>query len=146
MPTSTERYQERETSTIKVQILDLSKCNQSALEYMLKNNKEDETPIGAETGYTWGIVTTNDGIYCLCSEGVGQHNPVTESDKISLDYYPKYEKSIAILPSVQVHLSDKHLMECATNEFVPLEDFIRKFGSRLETNYYTWKRQLEGVL
>jgi hypothetical protein len=68
------------------------------------------------------------------TEGVGWQ----ESEKDGLvPFYVEYGYGGSGCHKVSVH--PRVIKECLTDEVVDLSEFIRTFGSRLDSNFYTWK-------
>ena len=132
---------QRPTSSIMVQVLDVTPLEQSALEYLKSHDHADA--IGAETRFKHGIVTTDEGVFHLCDEGVGDDNPITEDNPMEFFFYHRTEGGSAIMPSASIKIAD--LSKYATDEYVPLNEFIRTFGSRLDSNYFQWERKFQMV-
>jgi hypothetical protein len=131
----------RPASSIMVRILDVTTLEESALEYMKSHNHEDA--IKAETGYRHGIVTTNEGVFHLCDEGVGDDNPITDDNPVEFFFFQRTENSFAMMPTASIKIGN--LSEYVTDEYIPLNEFIRTFGSRLDSNYFQWERKFQMV-
>ena len=85
-----------------------------------------------------GYVMTESGLYCLCTEGVGDSNPITDTNKLELEMHPAWQGSFAMFPIGSIELTDTELIMLPTLREEPLEEFIRSFGRRLEANYSIW--------
>ena len=132
---------QRPEASIMVQVLDVTPLEQSALEYLKSHDHEDA--IGAETRMKHGIVTTTDGVFHICDEGVGDDEPITEGHPTEFFFYHRTVGGSAIMPSASIKISD--LSKYATDEYVPLNEFIRTFGSRLDSNFFEWERKFQTV-
>jgi hypothetical protein len=140
-------------STVVVTPLDLSDVEESAAEYLTKHREVDgkSAVTKTSTGHTWGIVETPHGIYALCTEGVGPDHPITDEKPLTVElwvreYADTEQDFISMFPACSQKLRPDDLRERATGEPVPLEDFIRTFGGRLEANYSGWRVLLEKAL
>ena len=74
-------------------------------------------------------------------EGVIVTQPVSEDNPIKVDVrsYTKQDGGgtlISMLPKWRVTLQGDDLVEYFSDEGVPLEDFVRSFGQRLESNFW----------
>lgn len=134
-------------SNVVVKVLDLSKLEQEAFDYLKRKNIE-ESYTRCESRFNWGIVETSNGLYALCDEGVGPGKPITEEHPLFLEFHGKSDQSFSLFPIVGSSVNDKELKELPVKEEKNLANFIRTFGSRLETNFNEWNSTLEnaGVL
>lgn len=140
---------ERTPSTVLVQPLDLSGTYPAALEYINGHGK----PLATEVHVSprWGIVETPRGLYALCTEGVGNSRPITDEEPLDVDVYVSKSKDdgekqfISMYPSASLKLGPEELRSYASGDKVPLHDWIRSFGARLEANYSGWRRALEAA-
>jgi len=137
----------RTQSNVKVNILDLSTIEENALTFINENLlKDKEQATGADVfGGTHGVVETDEGIYYLCSEGVGNNTPISEDNPIVFDIYHRTETGIGIFPSCSYKLRIDKLDEHMSDSYVPLNEFIRSFGARLDDNFYQWERKLANI-
>lgn len=80
------------------------------------------------------VVVGDKGLATLCSEGVGWF--VDDNGKVPVDYFTTRTVGYLDIPVEDIPslLSDKR---------IDLSDFIRSFGSRLETNFSIWKSQVK---
>ena len=75
---------EREESTVMVELLDFENHKVEALAYWHdQGNEADRMTITN----SHGVVVTDDGVFALCSEGVGSENPVTSEKPFILDFH-----------------------------------------------------------
>lgn len=142
---------------IKVTVLDLSAYEAEGLEYLRAHARTDielgkddvRLPEGIRLGESYGIVDTARGLYALCTEGVGPDTPVTDEKPLKVDIYvTKYEgdgeqRFIEMFPKATLSLTPAQLREAKTEQEIPLDEFIRSFGARLEANYEQWRMLLE---
>jgi hypothetical protein len=99
---------------------------------------KETTPAPAFAPYA---VAERDGhVWVVCNEGVGWD--VTEDEPLTVDLYPQRPGHIAILPKWQAGLGPDEVRELATGEEIDLADLVRRFGGRLESNFWTWHRKL----
>ena len=104
-------------------------------------SKEDEPEFIAERldHRDYGYVLTKNGLFAFCTEGVGSEAAITEDNKLNIDLYPRYsENSSSGMPVGSLELTDTELIMLPTLREVPLEEFIRTFGRRLDCNYNIW--------
>lgn len=94
-----------------------------------------------EVSFAPYAVAEHDGeLYVICVEGVGWH--VTDENPLSVDLFRKKPNTIAIMPSLQAKLDPAEVRELTTSTEIDLADLIRRFGSRLEANFWIWHRTL----
>jgi hypothetical protein len=132
--------------------LDLSALEADALEYVNQHREIDEKePLsGVHVGHQWGIVDTPLGLYALCDEGVGRARPVSDEHPALMDIYEDAHQNeygetyLSIVPCATLRATEADLRKAAEDgEQVPLQEFIRTFGARLDQNYEEWRRTLE---
>jgi len=150
---------ERIESTVTVHLFSLTEAdNAKNLAYYHAQQKSKDAeyqpgfvelnPLG-----TYGYVDTADGMFVLVNEGVGASDPLKDDEKMVIELYAStYENAehegsytFGMFPTVGIQLTPVEIQQRATGETVPLHDFIRKFGSRLESNYRMWKNALEAA-
>ena len=101
----------------------------------------------------WAITRTPIGIYAICEEGVGPSKTLEEGSlDIEFWFESKPQKTdtgerrtMSIFPELTLSLDSEDAVEYVdiTRDPVPLHEWIRTFGSRLEHNYYHWQETLE---
>lgn len=97
-----------------------------------------------ETGFGPYAVAEHGGtLYVLNTEGVGW--VVTDEDPLQLDLYKKTEGRISIFPSLRATLTPAEVRELVTDTEVDLADHVRRFGARLEDNFWLWFRRLSAA-
>ena len=139
---------QRVESTVKVNILDLSSLEENAIKFINENVvKDGDLAVSANAyGGTHGIVETDEGTYYLCSEGVGMDSPVTNDNPIVLEFHYNTESGgMSIFPACSMKLTIDKIDEVIADNYVPLHEFIRSFGSRLEDNYRQWDQKLRKI-
>jgi|7_EtaG_2_1085326.scaffolds.fasta_scaffold03534_7 hypothetical protein len=130
----------RTPTRIKVQVVDLSQIQATALERWKAQNPEatgQEVPLVFESYATVGYVEMPDGsLYVLDNEGVGALYTASEKDKaIKVALYPKWVGAVAIFPTMEGSYSVEGFKDLPVTETVLLSHFIRTFGDRLWHNY-----------
>jgi len=151
----------RTPTDIEVTVLDLSDVEAEALAYLRAHAQTDidlgkddvQMPSKVRVGEKTGVVETPDGsLYAFGTEGVGSSTPISDENPLVLDVYiTGYEERgdgfISMFPSAQSKLTAEQVRERMTDEKTNLADFIRTFGSRLDSNYESWRKLLarEGV-
>jgi len=105
----------------------------------LKGN--DATVSGVDISGKYGFVHTATGVYFLNSEGIGGF--VEDSNLAVVDAYSAWPggKSSG-MPTVCIKMKANEVLALPVKESVNLADFIRVFGSRLESNYNTVLKEL----
>ena len=146
-------------STVKVHLFSLTEADNAenlAVYHAQQKSKDAEyqpgfvelNPLG-----TYGYVDTADGMFVLDKDGVGASDPLKDGEKMFIQLHASTYKNAEhegphtfdISPSVVIQLTPVAIQQRATGETVLLHDFIRKFGSRLESNYRVWKNALEAA-
>jgi len=143
---------------IKVTVLDLSEFEAEGLKYLRAHAQTDielgkenvKMPAEVKTGETWGVVEIGGDLYALCTEGVGPDKPVTDETPLTLGLFVRrYEddsegkRFISMFPAATMKLKPAQLREAKTEQQIPLDEYIRSFGARLEANYEQWRMTLE---
>lgn len=97
-----------------------------------------------------GIIRYGDDVYWLDTEGVIVTQPIDEYNPIKLDIYTHKDKgngksSHSMFPKWQITLHGDTLETYISDEGVPLEGFVRRFGARLESNFWGIVEFLRGI-
>jgi hypothetical protein len=132
---------DREKSNITVTVPNLSGPLAQALESYNAKAKVKATKMETRGGDP-GYVMTKKGTFLFCEEGVGDNKPITETNPAVIEIYPGTDKTFAMFPCGTISLTDAELIMLPTAREAQLEDFIRSFGHRLESNYYQWLQAL----
>lgn len=85
--------------------------------------------------YTQGIVVTDKGIFHIDEEGVIRTKPISDEHPMAINFYLHYKDSFTLVPWATGKYAGIDLLKLVTGETVPLEKFVRSFGTRLECNY-----------
>ena len=142
----------RIASKYNVQLINFTPLNVQALDYVNNKETEENKPLSTDCKpmHGYGFIETDDGIYLVDSEGVGNSRPITKENPYHLSFYTERQDAddeskryISIFPSCEMPLQEKHLRKYATGDTQPLHEFIREFGDRLDTNYMNWERHLD---
>lgn len=135
------------TTGVMVEVLDLTDlCNRAVVRLQETDPSVTEVRID-----TWAKATAPDGtLYLLCSEGVG--TDTTEDDPIEIDIWKgdrtneDGSTTFDMFPALSAKLPPSAVAKYPVSHSVDLADFIRSFGARLESNFWTWHRTLtEGL-
>lgn len=128
----------REISGINVKVLNL----QPAIDNATKELGEGLKKMGIsklKSNDVIGFVETKKGIFMLDSEGIVQKKPLSDTNKWPVDLYGCANaegKSIMVaVPVAVMHICPASLADMPVSETIPLEEFVRSFGRRLEVNY-----------
>jgi hypothetical protein len=139
------RQQVRVPSKYTVQLLDFSQFNDEALGHY--NKDRDIKATACKTMNSHGFIDTDDGMFVLCSEGVGNKHPISEEHPYQLEFFNERKEEgvthLGIGPCLLMRFEEDDLRKCVTGETEPLHEFIRTFGDRLDTNYMTFERWLD---
>ena len=134
-------------SKYTVHLMDFTHLNDSALEHYNRNREEKAT--ACKTMYRHGFIVTDDGMFVLCDEGVGNKKPVSMENPYQLEFFNERKEEgtnttyMGIGPCLWMRMEEENLRECATGDTEPLHEFIRTFGDRLDTNYMNFERWLD---
>jgi hypothetical protein len=146
---------EREKSNVKVRRIDFAGIEADATKSLNDNLErygitvEEGEEVRAHIHNDWGIVETDEGLYVLCTEGVGPDGPVEDEMIFDVGYRTFKDgkpASFSMFPVASTNLTPQELRQMATGETVTLEEFIRQFGSRLESNYRQWNNVLSRIV
>lgn len=75
----------------------------------------------------------------ICGEGVGWE--VTAEQPFPLELYAKAKN---VFPSFVANLTAEQVLRFVTDEPIDPADLVRKFGGRLEDNFWLWRGRLSG--
>ncbi len=132
-------------SKYTVHVMDFTDYNQKALDHYNKDREVKATACKPMNRH--GFIDTDDGMFVLCSEGVGNKNPISEEHPYQLEFFNERKEGdvthMGIGPCLWMRFEEDGLRECATGETQPLHEFIRTFGDRLDTNYMNFERWLD---
>ena len=158
---------DRKKSEIMVKVLDFSEHEPRILEYI---NAKRGRPAGVELdakgitekvreNYTeaisaslhgmekLGYVETPVGVFMIDSEGIVAEYPLSEENPWEVYFAGHSEGSIAMFPEMYITLmSGDTVKTIPVLKEEPLEEFIRSFGSRLESNYHIALRHLSEMV
>lgn len=128
----------REISGIQVKVLDMQPAIEKAaidLADSLKGRGFSKLKHMGMVGY----VETKKGIFMIDEEGIISVKALTDTNRWPVDLYPCADlegKSVmTAVPIAVMNISPELLKGIPVKETVPLENFVRSFGRRLETNY-----------
>lgn len=104
-------------------------------------NVEKQTGASYEVAFGPYAAVERDGVlYVVCNEGVGWR--VTEDQPLELDLYKRTPGKISIAPTLMATLTIDKVRALMTDTEVDLADHIRRFGQRLEDNFWRLHRIL----
>jgi len=125
-------------SNVEVTLIDLSdECEKSLPKFQQHN------PDIARIYHVgqFGFIETTDGLFALNDDGVGDTDPITDTNPLQIGICAEYnregKKSFDAFPQWIVKLTPDDIRRFA-GEKQNLADFIRTFGSRLQTNFEKW--------
>jgi hypothetical protein len=132
----------REASNIVVEVFDMSPALKQAAAQLSDRLKEKGYDALTMVG-TLGFVRTKKGIYIVDSEGVIAKKPLSEKNRWPIDLYPCTKddngntKKMELLPVAVMNISPEDIdsNDVPVKESMSLENFIKRFGQRLESNY-----------
>ena len=144
------------TSTVTVELLDMKNLEALALIKANNNARTELHPL-----VLWDRVrayggqlakgTNKDGsVFILNTEGVGNSEPLTDDDEkkgTMVDFHGDRHNTVgahetSMFPVCTAELRLKDINEMEVTGTANLADFIRQFGSRLESNFDLWNRLL----
>ncbi len=138
---------------VMMQVLDLSKLEQSALEYRQRTHPDcyQAKIYGGKIGIHKSV---NGHLYAVCTEGVGPEGGVSDDDPLEVEFHGSYyvrdengdidshRTTFDFMPFAGTTLNPEELRSYPVSEEVDLADFIRVFGARLEFNHQMWYKVL----
>lgn len=144
------------TRGVIVQVLDLSALEADALTYRQKTHPDCyEAKIhGGKIAVATSKHSGTGHLYAICTEGVGPEYGVSDDDPLEIEFHGSYhvrdesgevdphKHTFDMLPFAATTLNPTELRSYPILEEVDLADFIRKFGNRLEVNYWNWYQVL----
>lgn len=138
----------REKTDIIVKILDLAPLFQQAID-IYKESHPNTDAVGMTTPFEIGFVELDNGdLYALDSDGCGPANPINDQVRMSFDLFLDIPKkadgtiSLQVAPVMTANLNRIQIRSLPVKREVDLSEFIRTFGSRLETNFREWRDKL----
>lgn len=139
-------------STVEVTLIDMEKVMADEFIEAKNDGVPPDVAIGMQPhGQKWGYVETPKGIYVLnedaCSPN-GDENALTEEGNIiglPIFWIRSDEKS-SMFPDATVELSMEEVRSWPTLGTENFGKFVRTFGHRLESNFSSWNRFLEGEM
>ena len=134
------RSRSRMKTGVTVYRMDDEKLNKYVAESEWFSSRMEENEVG-KCASGEGIIRHGDDVYWLDTEGVIITQPISEDNpiKVGVRSHTKQDSggtSISMFPRWQIKLYGDDLMEYFSDEGVPLEDFVRRFGARLESNFW----------
>ena len=142
------RNKEERISPVKVKVIDFTELEEQATEE-LKKRRPDQKVICAKIHHNWAFVETAKGLLVLNDEGVGDEEPVSETNPMELDVHGEYvsekegwDKTMDVFPVFGYRFTDPDEIRNMPHVERPLSDFIRRFGRRLESNFQIWEKHL----
>jgi hypothetical protein len=141
----------REETKIIINIIDFSPMMEQIKTRYIEQNQDNKEEIEFTIQGQWGFVNTKKGKLMICNEGVVSPKPISPKFPFELDVYK--EKKIenggfmSLLPAYVLNITDpKDIEELPISGQQKLEDFIRVFGGRLESNFHSCKNFLEKII
>jgi hypothetical protein len=131
----------RETSKHLVNVIDVSKLRDRAIEYLNERCllSKGET---LNTTLKFAIIAKNGKHWFINSQGVGNEKPLEEEHGI-IDWYKETQYTSGMYPAVTQSFDFDGLMEMTTvTETITLDKFIRPNGNSPERNFRIWNQFL----
>lgn len=134
------RGRSRMTTGVMVYRMDDEKLNKYVAESEWFSSRMEENEVG-KCASGEGIIRHGDDVYWLDTEGVIVTQPINEDNpiKVGVRSHTKQDgggTSVTMFHKWQISLYGDDLVEYFSDEGVPLENFVRSFGQRLETNFW----------
>ncbi len=146
MPSARNRIRQ---SSITVHVVDMEK----AMKEFYEKNKESlgDRTVGLDTNSSkWGYAETPRGLYLLDHEACGPGGceaALTDSgNKVELPLYRNMEGSFDMMSTVAISINADFVRGLDKIGEENLADFVRKWNSRLESNFDNWNRHLEAEI
>ncbi len=143
------RSRSRMKTGIMVYRMDDEKLNKYVAESEWFSSRMEENEVGTcDSGE--GIIRHGDDVYWLDTEGVIVTQPISEDNPIKVNVRSHIDhgdgkSSHSMFPKWQITLQGDDLAEYFSDEGVPLEEFVRSFGQRLESNFWGIVEFLRGI-
>lgn len=129
----------RPTSKFLVHPLDLSPMADFLNKAYIERYPEEANQEGLmayDTRGRYGMVETPKGWVLVDDEGIININSSTVLAPLKIDLYAKFKGSYSIVPWTTLSLPPDNFIPLLSKETVTLDQFIRVFGGRLESNYF----------
>ena len=113
-------------------------------EYDIEDRCDGFKIIGTRLGY----VPTSEGLFVLNEEGCGLEveDPITDEESIPIPLYKTFDDdAISIFSWASIPLTKEELLDMPVKGVVNFGEWVRKFGSRLETNFHNWNKHLTPI-
>lgn len=139
----------RTKANINVAVIDLSALLKQAEErYVVDKRKDYEALQGMRIPHVLGYITAKNGdIYCIEKDGTGTEDPVSDTNPVLINIYPKLTgengSSVMVLePAYTASMSKQEILDLPVSTTEDLSEFIDRFGARLERNFALWAEKL----
>jgi hypothetical protein len=125
----------------------VTEANEQIVPEMEKRDMTVPDGYTLRTGFEpWGWKEHGGTQFVVCCEGVGYE--VSEDEPWEVPLYPSWSsgqgKLMGITPTWTQPLFGTELQSYVTEEEIDLADLVRRFGQRLEQNFWIWFQQLGG--
>jgi hypothetical protein len=109
--------------------------------YKARNRQSDvdttaEKFTACDTLGSQGVVRTARGFIGINSEGVIDAKPVSDENPLEINLYVSHKGGCQMFPWTSIKFVPDQIENLISGDPVPLHEFVRSFGSRLESNYY----------
>jgi hypothetical protein len=139
-------------SDVYVEVLDLSELEQDTLRFI--QQKGGEKNWVEICSVSLARIETTEGLFSVCSEGVGSEFPITEENKAGVILFATTISDIEMeeegkqswfMRRIDEFLGPDEIRAFPVKEVVNLADFIERSGSRLERNFNFWNEKLSPI-
>jgi len=144
--------QESRKSSINITVIDMTTALAEVFEEF-KLKKPDLFPEGVTglqaRGTKWGYVETTKGLYLLDEEACGpngREEPAQEGERIMVPVYFKGLGGISLDRDLELKLTPAEIRDLPNLGTENFADFVRRFGARLEGNFWRWNRHLQAEM
>ena len=120
----------------EIRLIDADKLTDLIRERVVRIHGANPDEAGRYSGGRSALVKTEKGIAYLCTEGVGWW--AEDDGTIEVEFHAGMHTGYTAIPLEDV-------VACMSSEKVELGEFIRTFGSRLESNFWAWKNAIDGI-
>jgi len=83
----------------------------------------------------WGVVRTKGGWYLVCLEGVMYKLDDLDDGGAVFNLHTQSDNGFSLFPVLDVSMQPEQILDLPVSRYVPIRNFVRKFGTRLEANY-----------
>ena len=128
------------TTGVLVYPIDVPRINEEITKELRDSGKLEDNEVAEATDHE-GIIRHDDNIYWLDEEGVIACTPVSDDLPIRLDFFKHTDKgegktTFCVISQWGANFGPEKIEDYLKDDAVPLESYVRRFGARLEGNFW----------